>query len=123
MVVRRLGRRGGSTLGCLVSLALFIAALVYGVRIGEAYWRYYQLLDEIRTQARLAPSLSDDVIRRRLVARAEDLKLPREARRFRIKRTPTVPGTITIETQYNEVIQLPVRSRVVTFKPRAVEPL
>ena len=32
-------------------LALFVAALYYGVHIGGVYWRYYQLLDDMRQQA------------------------------------------------------------------------
>jgi len=41
-------------MGCLLSLLLFVAFLYYGVNIGEVYFRYYRLLDEIQSQARLA---------------------------------------------------------------------
>ena len=41
-------RRGGSSLGCLLSLLIFVAALYYGVHIGEVYLRYYRLLDAMR---------------------------------------------------------------------------
>ena len=54
MVSLRRARRGASTLGCLVSLALFLAAVYYGVHIGGVYWRYYQLLDDMRQQATCA---------------------------------------------------------------------
>ena len=57
-------RRGTSSLGCLVTLLLFVAALYYGVNIGEVFFRYYRLLDEMQTQAQLAPSLDDGTIRR-----------------------------------------------------------
>jgi hypothetical protein len=69
----RKSRSGAGRLGCLVSLALFAAALYYGFNIGQVYFRYYQLLDAMRTQAQLAPSLNDDVIQRRLIVQAYSL--------------------------------------------------
>lgn len=120
MVAPAWRRRGGSTFGCLLSLVFFIGAIYYGIGIGEVYWRYYRIRDEIRSQARLAPGLTDDVIRRRLVARAEELNLPREARRFRIRRTS---GSISIETRYEATVKLPFTERTITFHPSAVEPL
>ena len=42
MVIR--SRKGSSNLGCLVSLALFVGALYYGINIGEVYFRYYQVV-------------------------------------------------------------------------------
>ena len=45
MVARPRSRRGGSTLGCLFSLVLFLAALYYGVHIGQVYLRFYRLQD------------------------------------------------------------------------------
>ena len=81
-------RLGSSTLGCVVSLALFVVAVYYGIQIGKVYLRYYQLLDTMRTQAELAPSLDDGVIERRLVARADSLFEGRPPR-FRIRRGGT----------------------------------
>jgi hypothetical protein len=78
-------RRGAGGLGCVVSLLLFGAALYYGVTIGQVYLRYYQLVDNMRSQARLAPSLQDDVIYRRLGAQADSI-LPGRHPKFRITR-------------------------------------
>jgi hypothetical protein len=116
MVIR--SRKGAGNLGCLVSLALFVAALYYGIHIGEVYVRYYQLVQEMRSQARLAPSLSDDVIRRRLSDRVTDLDLPKQAHSFRIRRT-TRPRAIVIETQYEETLDLPLLRHTFRFRPRA----
>lgn len=113
MVIR--SRRGASNLGCLVSLALFVGALYYGIHIGEVYLRYYQIVQEMRSQARLAPSLPDDVIKRRLSDRATDLDLPTEANRFRITRRSR---SIVIETQYQELLELPLFRHTFRFKPR-----
>lgn len=120
MVTR--SRRGSSTLGCLVSLALFVAALYYGVNIGEVYIRYYQLLDEMQSQARLAPGLSDAVIRRRILDRVDELGLPDEAQNVTVTRSAR-PARIVIETRYSETLHLPLVTPTFHLHPRAEEGL
>lgn len=115
-------RRGSSTTGCLLWLLLFVAALYYGVHIGELYYRSWQLAEEMKSQARLAPSLTDPVIMRRLVTKAEELGLPHEATEFRIQRTPR-PPTIRIETRYRETVKLPFFTHTFAFTPHAEAPL
>ena len=88
----------------------------------QVYFRYYQLREEMRSNARLAPSLNDATIRRRLLTKAQDLKLPVEAQTFTIKRTGK-PRTITIETQYSESVDLPLFKHTFVFRPQAMEPL
>ena len=98
------GRRGGSSLGCLVSLAIFVGALYYGIHIGEVYLRYYRLLDAMRFQASIAPNVKDDVIQRRLMATADSLlgqTVP-----IRVERRGN-PLRITIRTEYEERVELP----------------
>lgn len=119
---RRRDRRGASNIGCLVSLLLFVVALYYGAHIGEVYWRYYQLLDTMRSQARVAPSLTDATIRRRILAKVEELQLPEEARRIVIKRSAR-PRVITIQTEYRERVELPFFTHEFVLRPRAEQPL
>ena len=73
MVARAPSRRGGTTLGCLVSLVLFLAAAYYGVHIGEVYLRFYRLQDAMRFQAQMAPTIDNGVIDRRLAATADSI--------------------------------------------------
>jgi len=114
-------RRGAGGLGCLFSLLLFAAALYYGINIGQVYLRYYQILDGMRTQARLAPSLHDDVIDRRLTEQADSL-LPGGAPTFTIIRGGN-PNRITIETEYSEEVNLPLFKHTFVLRPKAEEPL
>jgi hypothetical protein len=114
-------RRGSGGFGCLFSLLLFAAALYYGVNIGKVYLRYYQLVDDMRTQARLAPSLDDDVIYRRLNQQADSL-LPGNPPRFKITRGGH-PNRIVIETQYTDRVDLPLFKHTFVLRPRAEEPL
>ncbi len=112
-------RRGGSTLGCFVSLLLFVAALYYGVHIGEVYLRYYRLLDAMRFQAQIAPSIKDNaVIDRRLVGAADSIL--GQTLRFRIDRGPR---RITIQTEYSDRVELPFFKYTFQLSPRAEAPL
>src|SRR5256712_4687155 len=107
MVTRLPGRpRGASSTGCLFSLLIFVAALYYGVNIGEVYFRYYRLLDEMQTQARLASALDDGTIQRRLQAAVQEIGLPDAA-----GQVPLVPGGSPLEmqvyTQDSQTVGLP----------------
>jgi len=110
--------RGASKLGCLLSLALFAGAIIYGGQIGRIYWRYYELMDEMTESARFAHTLNDDVIRRNLLARINELGLPADAKRIDIRRAGP-PWTIVIRSVYQEQLDLPGRSIKITFRPKA----
>lgn len=129
MVTRSSGlvsRRDGKVkLGCIFGLLLLGAGLYYGLPIGRTYLSYYRMLDEMRTQARLAPGFdTNDPIRRRLVEKAQDLRLPPEASRFTIRRTTTRPREIIITTTWPDTLEFrPFYRYPITFKPEAREPL
>src|SRR2546430_16051596 len=115
------GPRGASSTGCLVSLLFLVGALYYGVNIGELFFRYYRLLDEMQTQAQLAPSLDDGTIRRRIQAAAQDIGLPPAAQQIRIvRRAP--PRGIVIEAQYTGPAQLPPFNPTIALHPQATHP-
>jgi hypothetical protein len=119
MVAPWRSRHGGSTLGCLFSLILFVGALYYGVHIGEVYLRYYRLLDAMRFQALMAPTIRDDaVISRRLAAAADSIL--GQTPRFRIDRGPR---RITIQTEYSARVELPFFKHTFQLRPRAEAPL
>lgn len=115
-MIRR-SRRGASTLGCLVSLALFIAALYYGVQVGKIYYRYYALVDEMEAAARFASNRTDDAIRRSIIRKIDELGIPPEAKRVQVRRSGP-PYTIMIRTEYREPISLPVGPDHLVFRPR-----
>ena len=115
-------RRGGSTSGCLISLVLFVAAVYYGIHLGQPWVRYYQLLDEMRVSARLAPTLSDGVIQRRLEQKVDELALPAEAKKFKMTRSGK-PRKIIITTEYSETVTVPLFTHTFIFTPLTEEPL
>ena len=117
-------RRGGaSTMGCLVSLLIFVAVLYYGVNIGEVYFRYYRLLDEMQTQARLAAALDNGTIQRRIQAAVQEIGLPDDASIDLAITRSASPREITIETDYHEHVHLPLFDHTFKFHPKATEPL
>ena len=113
-------RTGASPFGCLLTLVLAGAVLYYGGHVGMIYWRYYELLDDMQHQATLASQLSDDTIRKTLLAQADSLL--GQAPAFRIHRGGR-PERITIQTEYSEIVELPLFRHTFVLRPRAEEPL
>ena len=109
--------KGTTTLGCLVMLVVFGVAVFYGVHVGEIYWRYYELVDGMRQQARLAGVYSDDSIRIHLTAQADSLFGTSPL--FLIHRGP---ARATISTEYSEELDLPLLKRTLVLRPHVQEP-
>lgn len=115
--------RGASTTGCLLSLLVLVAVLYYGVNIGELYFRYYRLVDEMGSQARVAAALDNGTIERRIGAAIQDIGLPDDAAsNLQITRSSS-PREITIESQYSESVHLPLFDHTFQFHPKVTEPL
>jgi hypothetical protein len=123
MVSLRRDRRGASTMGCLLSLLVLVAVLYYGVNIGEVYFRYYRILDEMQTQARVAAALDNGTIQRRIASAIQEIGLPDDASNtLQITRSAT-PREIVIESDYAETVNLPLFVHTFHLHPRATEPL
>jgi hypothetical protein len=113
-------RRGAGSIGCLFSLLIVAAVIYLGVNLGGAYWRAYQFEDDMRQELRFASHSPNDVILTRLRAAADTLGLPDEAGKIAIRRTQT---KISIESFYDEHIELPMLARDLHFHPHAEGPL
>ena len=111
-------RRGKSRLGCLIWLLVLSVVGYYGFAIGQQYLTYYQMLDEMQVQARFAKDLDDDVIRRRLVTKANELDLPIEARQFVIRRREGA-REVVITTSWPVFLEVPFYAYRTTFRPTA----
>ncbi|MCH8939370.1 MAG: hypothetical protein IH966_08090, partial [Gemmatimonadetes bacterium] len=99
--------RGATRTGCLFLVLVVVAVVYFGLPIGGMYIRYYRMENEMRTQARFAPSIDNGTIQRRLLQTVDALGLPLEAsRRLRIVRTRR-PREIVISTTWEETIVLP----------------
>jgi len=115
-------RRGTSTLGCLLWMIGFGVVAYHGIHIGHRYFLFYQIKDEFRSEARLAPGVSDPVIRRRITAKIDELGLNLDPKKVKIRRAGR-PARITITAEYADTLRLPLFRRVIVFRPSADEPL
>ena len=114
-------RRGVSRLGCLLPLLILAVASYFAVDFGEAYFHFYQFKDAMGQEARFATDKTDAQITTRLSALADTLQLPPGAELITITRSPTI---ITISSDYDEVISLPLKKeRVIHFHPSALSRL
>ncbi len=126
--VRRLQRgrwrnaRGKSKIGCVLALALLAVVIFYGIGVAGQVFKYYQLKDEMNTQARLAATNDDATIRRRVLDRIVDLDLPSEARRLTVRRTAR-PPQIVLRTSYKVTFTFPFYEYTYTFRAEARAPL
>ena len=110
-------------MGCLLSLLVLVAVLYYGVNIGEVYFRYYRILDEMQSQARVAAALDNGTIQRRIASAIQEIGLPDDASsNLQITRSAS-PRQITIETEYAETVKLPLFLHTFHLHPKATEPL
>jgi hypothetical protein len=88
---------------------------------GEAYFHYYQFKDAMGQEARFAMDKTDAQITTRLSALADSLQLPPGAELILVERSPS---TITISSDYDEIIQLPLKKvQVIHFHPLAMSRL
>ena len=109
-------RRGESRIGCLLPILLLALAAYFAVDFGEAYFRFYEFKDAMGQEARFSSDKTDAQITARLSALADTLQLPPGAELITIQRTP---ATITISSDYDEVIALPLKKeRVIHFHPQ-----
>lgn len=109
-------RRGASTMGCLFSILIAALVLYYGTNLGRVWWRYYEILDRMKSAARFAQSQTDAQILHRLQLDVVEIGLPGEAKNFRIRRT-TGPLEISIATNYHEKVELPFVNKSLAFHP------
>src|SRR5262245_55838865 len=97
-------------MGCLFSLLVTSAIIYFGINAFEVYWKYVEYRDEMRAQVRFSQNTSNEYMLKRLHAVADSLELPEAAHDISIER---VNGTITIEAEYDDQIELPFIVRVV----------
>jgi len=126
VVTPRRDQSGKGRLGCLFVILLIVCIVYVAKDFGGVYFRYYQLADEVKSQASFAPGLTDQAIRDRLVAKADTLNIPLGPRQWQIRRTRS-PSEISISATYTDsvVINLPGVHKVYHFRftPSARAPL
>jgi hypothetical protein len=103
-------------------LLVLALGLYYGIPTASVYVSYWRLNQEIKTQARLAPSIDNATIMRRIRRKVEELGLPDEAKEVSVRRTLR-PREIVIKTSYEQTIELPFFSYTFALTPEVKSPL
>src|SRR6185436_8910411 len=98
-------RRGATTFGCLLMGVLAVGAIYFGMKIGKVYWTNLDFQDTMKQNIRFAETLTDKQIRDRLVARADSLGLPEEAKDVTVERTGR---HISVSADYMVTVELPL---------------
>jgi hypothetical protein len=98
-----------------------VVVIYSGVQAAEVYFPYWQLRDTMKAQAEFAPSITDDVIRRRILNRMDQLDLPDAAAGNLVIRRRQ--RQITISTTYQATLELPLVTRIVTLSPEVRQTL
>lgn len=110
-------RRGASRLGCLLQVAVLAAVIYVGTLVADDVMAYYRYRDAMKQETRFAATRNDTEIKRRLLAFADSVKLPAEAREIRIVRDER---GIRIWANYDAELRLPFNySRVFHLRPSA----
>ncbi|HEV7838751.1 MAG TPA: hypothetical protein VGO75_11845 [Gemmatimonadaceae bacterium] len=111
-----MSRRGAANLGCLLVLLIVAIGIYFALDFGQVYFRAYQFKDAMSSEANFASTLTDEAITRRLVSLADSLQLPPGAELITIVRSPR---SITISSDYDEIIRLPMKKeQVIHFHPQ-----
>lgn len=111
-------RAGITKFGCLVWLLLIAATVYFGLPVGETYMRYQQYKDRMKVELRFRSGLPNERIIRNLQMAADSLGLPEAAGDVQITRRD---GQITLEADYEEILQFPGFVKVIRFKPIATD--
>jgi hypothetical protein len=109
-------RRGATKFGCLLMAVIAVAAIYVGMKVGKVYWANLDFEDTMKQNIRFAETMSDKQIRDRLVAKADTLGLPEEARDVTVERTGR---HISASADYIVTVELPLHSRTFHFTPHA----
>lgn len=117
-------RAGKSGIGCLGSIIIILVVLYFGARFIPPWMNYEQFRDSMKSEARFGTTLADSTIRIQLIAQADTLGLPPEAKKIIIRRRAGRPPTITISADYVVKVNIPLFGiKLLHFKPAVEEPL
>lgn len=115
------GERGEGRTGTLIGLTVLALTVYLGVKIIPVLVNGYAFRDYLEEEARFAALRSqDDVVKTRILRKAEELDLPVAARSVLINRTQTF---IDIKVKYAVPIVTPVYTYTIAFDESVRSPL
>lgn len=119
--MRRFGERGEGRLGLLIAIALLAVGIFLAVKILPVRVSAYEFRDFVEKECRYAAvRKNDDEVRKRILGKAEDLEIPLDKRRLKLRRQG---GEMIIQASYEQPIDLKVYTYVYKFNVDERAPL
>lgn len=112
----RLSNRRGVTLGCLLWVLIIAVVAYFGIGIAEVYVKHARFEDVMAQEIRFRGKLPDHQLKNRFAFLADSLGLPEDAGIVTITRRQ---GRITVESHYEQTIDLPGSKKEVHFEASA----
>src|SRR5690606_20652870 len=120
-MVTLFNRRGGSRLGCLIPLLLLGGFAYAAILFGRPWFAYRQYQDEMTAVVNMNQIISDSAMMVRIIARADSLGLPPQAKRIECRRLND-PPRLEVRAEYTQTVKVPfLGDKVLRFKPSAAE--
>lgn len=108
--------RRGVTLGCLLWVLVIAVVAYFGVGVAEVYVKHARFKDVMAQELRFRGKLPDYQLKNRFSFLADSLGLPEDAGIVTITRRQ---GRVTVESHYEQTIDLPGMKREVHFEASA----
>jgi len=117
-----LWNRGISTSGCLVFLILLAFLGFVGLKVGQAFWNYYNVREQVRDAlvwavGSMQPRSETDIIQR-VISNANGIGVQLPPRNVRLSQTPE---TLTITAAWTEEIEFPYYTYPLNFEVNLTE--
>lgn len=118
----RLQDRGIATSGCLILLILLVVLGFVGFKVGQAFWNYYNVREQVREAliwavAGMQPKIEVE-ISQRVISNASGVGVKLTPRNVRISQTST---TLTITAAWSEEVELPFYTFPLDFEVSLTE--
>ncbi len=114
--------RGITTSGCLLSLILLAILGFVGLKVGQAFWNYYNVREQVREAltwgvGSMQPRTETEIAQR-VISNASGVGVQLPSRNVRISQTPE---TLTITAAWTEEIEFPYHTFPLNFEVNLTE--
>jgi len=116
-----IGRRGATTMGCLVFILIAGVMVYVGVRVGEAYWNSFEVRHKIREALNWAvagsPKSEGEIIQK-VITNVTQVGLELPPQSIQISQTP---DTLTITASWGQEVEFPYYTLPLNFTTSQTE--
>lgn len=104
MFARRFGQRGEGNFGCIVWLIILLIAVLFAWKAVPVKIASAELYDYMIEQAKFGHNAKPDQIKRRILHKAKELRLPLDAKNLKVER---IGDNIRMHAEYTVPVEYP----------------